>query len=248
MEIDINVDMGEGFGLYKIAEDEAIMPFISSANIACGFHAGDPVIINKTVKMAKRFNLAIGAHPGFPDRQGFGRREIVMTSEELYSDIVYQIGALKVFVEKEGLHLHHVKPHGKLYGLAHSNKVIAEVICRAINDIDKNLYLYCMKKGYLSEVAESMGIKTVFEVYSDLDCDDEGNLIITRKHSKKSEKEIVERVLTMVNQKKVKTISGNYIPIEGNSICVHSDTPGSVEIAKSINKALRENGYNIVFP
>ncbi|MGB9680460.1 MAG: 5-oxoprolinase subunit PxpA [Thermoanaerobacteraceae bacterium] len=248
MFVDINVDMGEGFGLYKVANDEEFMPYISSANIACGFHAGDPVIMDNTIKLAIEHNVSIGAHPGFNDKQGFGRREIIMSERELYCDLVYQIGALKTFVEKNGGKLHHIKPHGKLYGMAHKDNNVAKVICQVILDLDKNVYLYCMKYGILANIANSLGIRTIFELYADLDYDKYGNLIITKEHSEKNPKEVSTKVIKMLTQKKVTSIDGVDIDIEGTSICIHSDTPNSLSLLKSLRNQLESEGYIIKSP
>jgi len=248
MYVDLNVDMGEGFGLYKIANDEEYMPLITSANIACGFHAGDPVIMDKTVKLAVQHNVSIGAHPGFNDKQGFGRREILMSNLELYCDLVYQIGALQAFVKKNGGKLHHIKPHGKLYGMAHNNEDIARTICQVVLDIDDSIYLYCMQKGILNDVAKHMGIRTVLEVYADLDYDKEGNLIITKEHTERTPEYAVNRVVKILKEKKVETVEGNEINIEGSSICIHSDTPNSLTLVKLLRQRLENEKYVLKSP
>ncbi|MEM0143028.1 MAG: 5-oxoprolinase subunit PxpA [Candidatus Micrarchaeaceae archaeon] len=248
MFVDINVDLGEGFGIYKVANDDEFMSHISSANIACGFHAGDPVIMENTVKLAIEHNVSIGAHPGFNDKQGFGRREIVMSEKELYCDLIYQIGALKAFIEKNGGKLHHIKPHGKLYGMAHTNNDIAKVICQVILDLDKNIFLYCMKNGVLANIANSLGIKTIFELYADLDYDKHGNLIITKEHSEKDPSEASKRVIRMLTEKKVTSIEGADIVIEGTSICIHSDTPNSLSLLKFLKNKLVSEKYIIKAP
>ena len=156
MKVDLNADMGESFGMYTLGHDEEFMEYITSANVACGFHAGDYSVMNHTVKLAKKFNVQVGAHPGLPDLQGFGRREMKLTVEEIYDIVVYQVGALKGFTDAAGLQLHHVKPHGSLYGMAHRMEDVAQAICQAIKDIDSNMYIYIMKKGVISSIAESM--------------------------------------------------------------------------------------------
>ena len=157
MKVDINVDMGESFGMYTMGNDEAFMPYITTANVACGFHAGDPTVMKKTVALARKYGVQVGAHPSLPDLQGFGRREMKLTMEEIHDDMIYQIGALKAFVEAEGGVLHHVKPHGSLYGMMSRSPEISKTICQAIIDIDRDLYLYTMKKGVAGEVAREMG-------------------------------------------------------------------------------------------
>lgn len=159
-QIDINSDMGEGFGLYKVGDDAKIMEYITTANVACGFHAGDSSVMRQTVALAKKNGVAVGAHPGFPDLQGFGRREIKMTSQEIKDIMTYQIGALQAFVEASGMKLHHVKPHGVLYGMAVRDENIFRPIGEAILETDPNLYMYIMKHGVVPKMAEQMGVKS----------------------------------------------------------------------------------------
>ena len=211
MQIDLNADMGESFGMYKLGNDEEFMQYITAANVACGFHAGGPSVMKKTVGFARRYGVQVGAHPGLPDLQGFGRREMNLTPDEVYCDALYQIGALKAFVEASGLRLHHVKPHGSLYGMAHRREEIARAVCQALKDVDPKLYLYVMKKGVIGTVAQEMGIRTVFELYADLGYDAEGNLVITREHGAQDPAHVAQRVLKMVMDRKVIAESG-----EGN--------------------------------
>lgn len=248
MDIDLNVDMGESFGMYILGDDAGFMPLISSSNIACGFHAGDPCVMRRTVLLAKEHGTAVGAHPGLPDLQGFGRRTMDITMDELYCDLIYQIGALLGFLKAAGLPLHHVKPHGKLYGMAHLREDVARALCAAIRDLDGTPFLYCMQKGVLADIADKFGIRTVFEVYSDLDYDRDGNLVITRQHAAHAPSEVAARVLRMVRDNKVTTTAGTEIAISGSSICVHSDSPNGVAIVTAIRKVLDENGYAIAAP
>jgi len=248
MKVDLNADMGESFGMYKLGYDEEFMEYITSANVACGFHAGDPSVMRHTVKLAKKFNVQVGAHPGLPDLQGFGRREMKLTPEEMYDIVVYQVGALKAFTEAVGLKLHHVKPHGSLYGMAHRMEDVARAICQAIKDIDSNMYLYIMKKGVISSMAESMGLKAVYELYSDLGYDAEGNLVITRAHDAHEPDPVAARVRRMVIDNKVTAIDGTEIAIEGNSVCVHCDTPGAFDIVKVVRAVLEKAGCELASP
>lgn len=248
MNVDLNVDMGESFGMYRMGDDAAFMPFITSANVACGFHAGDPCVMKQTVALAHQHHVQVGAHPGLPDLQGFGRRTMDLTMDELYCDLVYQIGALKGFLETFKLPLHHVKPHGKLYGMAHLREEVAQTVCQVIKDVAPKAYLYCMKKGLLSDIAQSHGIRPVHEVYADLDYDDAGNLVITRHHAAHAPADVAAKVIGMVRDGKVTTTAGNEIAIEGTSVCVHSDSAGAVEIVKAVRNVLMENDYTIVAP
>lgn len=248
MKVDLNADMGESFGMYKLGNDEEFMKYITSANVACGFHAGDYSVMRRTVQLAKTFNVQVGAHPGLPDLQGFGRREIKLTPEEVYDIVVYQVGALKAFTDAAGLRMHHVKPHGSLYGMAHRMEEVAQAICQAVIDIDSDMHLYVMKKGLIAPIAEAMGLRTVYELYSDLSYDAEGNLVITRTHDSHEPDQVAERVKRMVVDKKVTALNGTEIDIEGNSVCVHCDTPGALNIVKAVRKRLGTAGCDLVSP
>jgi 5-oxoprolinase (ATP-hydrolysing) subunit A len=248
MKVDLNADMGESFGMYKLGNDEAFMKYITSANVACGFHAGDYSVMKHTVQLAKSFKVQVGAHPGLPDLQGFGRREMKLTPEEVYDIVVYQVGALKAFTEAAGLRLHHVKPHGSLYGMAHRMEEVARAICQAVKDIDTNMYLYVMKKGVIAPLAQSMGLKTVYEIYSDLGYDSEGNLIITRAHDAHEPDHVAARVKRMVVENKVTAMDGTEIDIEGNSVCVHCDTPGAFDIVKAVRAGLEAASCDLAAP
>jgi len=248
MKVDLNADMGESFGMYKLGHDEEFMKYITSANVACGFHAGDSSVMKKTVELAKKFNVQVGAHPGLPDLQGFGRREMKLTVEEIYDIVVYQVGALKGFTDAAGLQLHHVKPHGSLYGMAHRMEDVARAICQAIKDIDSNMYIYIMKKGVISSIAESMGINTVYELYSDLGYDAEGNLVITRAHDTHDSRSVTDRVKKMVIDHKVTALDETEITIEGDSVCVHCDTPDAIDIVKAVRSVLEDAGCEVTSP
>ncbi len=248
MQIDLNADMGESFGMYRLGNDAEFMKFITSANVACGFHAGDPSVMRATVALAKEFGVAVGAHPGLPDLQGFGRREMKLTAEEIYDNTVYQAGALKAFCEAAGLRLHHVKPHGSLYGMAHRDPEVARAICQAAKDLDPELYIYIMEKGVFAEVAREMGLRPVFELYSDLSYDPEGNLVITRAHDAHDPEQVAARVVKMVIQGKVAATDGTEIEIHGSSVCVHGDTPGADVIVTEVRRALEGAGCTLAAP
>lgn len=248
MRVDLNADMGESFGMYKLGQDEEFMQYITSANIACGFHAGDYSVMKRTVQLAKAAGVQVGAHPGLPDLQGFGRREMKLSPEEIYDIVVYQAGALKSFAEAAGLRLHHVKPHGSLYGMAHRMEEISRAICQAVKDIDPHIHLYIMKKGVIGPVAEEMGVKTVHELYSDLGYDADGNLVITRAHDAHEPGDVASRVRKMVIDKKVTALDGSELDIEGESVCVHCDTPGAVDIVKAVRDTLVAAGCELASP
>ena len=246
--IDLNIDTGESFGMYTLGYDGDLMQFVTSANVACGFHAGDYSVMRETVNLARDNNVAVGAHPGLPDLQGFGRREMKLSAQEVYDIVVYQVGALKGFLDAAGMRLHHIKPHGSLYGMAHKSPEVADAICRAVRDIDSSIYLYIMKNGVIAPVAESMGLRTVFEVYSDLSYDPEGNLVITRTHGSHNPEQVAERVRQMVIQNTVTATDGSQIPMEGDSVCVHGDTPGAADIVKAVRIALLDSGCKLSSP
>lgn len=237
MALAINCDMGEGFGLYRCGDDAAIMPFITLANVACGFHASDPTVMHKTVRLAKQHGVRVGAHPSLPDLQGFGRREMKMDSKELTDCLIYQIGALKAFLDAEGMALNHIKPHGALYGMAARSEDIANAICDAA-DVFK-VPLLGMARTKHEEVYTKRGFKFVPEFYVDLDYDKDGRLIITREHVAWDPDVAAKRTVRAITEKKVKTVEGNDIPMTAECICVHSDTPGAVAVAKAVKEAIK---------
>jgi UPF0271 protein len=237
MALAINCDMGEGFGLYRCGDDAGIMPFITLANVACGFHASDPTVMHKTVRLAKQHGVRVGAHPSLPDLQGFGRREMRMDPKELTDCLIYQVGALKAFLDAEGMALNHIKPHGALYGMAARSEEIANAICDAA-DVFK-VPLLGMARTKHEEVYTKRGFKFVPEFYVDLDYDKDGKLIITREHVAWDPEVAAKRTVRAITEKKVKTVDGNDIPMTADCICVHSDTPGAVAVAKAVKEAIK---------
>ena len=236
MTLAINCDMGEAFGLYKCGDDEGIMPFITMANVACGFHASDPSVMHKTVRLAKQHGVKVGAHPSLPDLQGFGRREMKMEPRELTDCLIYQIGALKGFLDAEGLPLNHIKPHGALYGMAARSEEVANAICDAAEPFQ--VPLLGMARTKHEEVYTKRGFPFLAEFYVDLDYDKDGRLIITREHAAWDPDLAAKRTVRAITEKKVKTVDGNDIPMRADCICVHSDTPGAVEVAKAVRSAI----------
>ncbi|MEO8037793.1 MAG: LamB/YcsF family protein [Betaproteobacteria bacterium] len=236
MTLAINCDMGEAFGLYKCGDDEGIMPFITMANVACGFHASDPVVMRKTVRLAKRHGVSVGAHPSYPDLQGFGRREMRMTRDELSACLMYQVGALKAFLDAEGMPLNHIKPHGALYGVAARDEQVAN----AIADVAEvfGVPLLGMARTQHETVYTKRGIAFHAEYYTDLDYNDDGSLIITREHVGKDPQEAANRSVRAVRDGKATSVNGKDIPMRADCICVHSDTPGAVELARAVRDAL----------
>ena len=236
MAVVINCDMGEAFGLYRMGDDEAIMPLITVANVACGFHASDPVVMHKTVRLAKQHGVKVGAHPSFPDLQGFGRREMKIPRAELADIITYQVGALKGFLEAEGMVLNHIKPHGVLYGMAARQEEVAQAVCDATEIF--GVPLYGMAGTLHEQVYGARGLRFVSEFYADLDYDENGGLIITREHAAVDPKAAAERCVRAIEEGKVKSVAGNDVPVRADAVCVHSDTPNAVEIAQAVKQAL----------
>lgn len=236
MSVAINCDMGESFGLYRMGDDEGIMPYITVANVACGFHGSDPNHMRATVRLAKRFNVKVGAHPSLPDLQGFGRREMKIDRDELANIIVYQVGALKGFLEAEGMVLNHIKPHGALYGMAARSEEVANAVADAAEPF--GVPLFGMAGSKHEEVYTGRGIGFVSEFYADLEYSADGNLIITREHAAVDPVESAERCLRAVEEGKVKSVAGNDVPVRAECVCVHSDTPGAVEVARVVYERL----------
>ena len=240
--IDLNCDMGEGTG-----NDEAIMPFISSANIACGFHAGNADIMNATVDLAIRYGVAIGAHPSFYDIEGFGRREMVLSKQEIYDIIVYQVSALAGFVGIKGHKLHHVKPHGALYNMAAKDPDQAEAVVAAVKDLDPDLILYGLSGSELIRAGKKAGLRTCSEAFADRTYQNDGSLT-SRKHPGAIITDFgksVEQVMTMISEQTVRTVSGDMISIEADTICIHGDHKGAEVFAKEMNRSLTSAGYLI---
>jgi len=232
----INCDMGESFGLYKMGDDEGMMPLISVANVACGFHGSDPNHMHATVKLAETHGVKVGAHPSLPDLQGFGRREMKIGREELANIIIYQVGALRAFLEAHDLRLNHIKPHGSLYGMAARLEEIAHAVCDAA-DVFK-VPLFGMKNTLHETVYQARGHKFVAEYYADLDYDDNGGLIITREHAAVDPSEAAKRCLRAIEEGKTSSVNGVDVEVGSDCICVHSDTPNAVEVAKAVRAAV----------
>jgi 5-oxoprolinase (ATP-hydrolysing) subunit A len=236
MTLAINCDMGEAYGLYKCGDDEGIMPFITLANVACGFHASDPVVMRKTVRLAKQHGVGVGAHPSYPDLQGFGRREMKMTRDELSACLIYQVGALKAFLDAEGMPLNHIKPHGALYGVAARDENVAHAMADAAEVF--GVPLLGMARTKHEEVYTRRGIPFLAEYYTDLDYNDDGSLIITREHVGKDPVEAAQKSVRAVQDGLAISINGRDIPMRADCVCVHSDTPGAVDLARAVREAL----------
>lgn len=244
--IDINCDLGENYGNQKCAHDHLIMPYISSCNIACGFHSGDPLTISKTILLAKEHGVAIGAHPSFPDLQGFGRRHMEMNYDEIKSMVTYQVSALKGMVEAEGLSLHHVKPHGALYNTCAKNELFASAVIDALVAIDQSLILYGLADSLVAQVAQSKSVPFYSEVFLDRAYEDNLHLR-SRGHSDAvlNHDDAMEQLDLFTTKQSVKTISGQLKSITIDTLCIHSDTPGAVDMVKSIYDNLLKTNIEI---
>ena len=236
MAISINCDMGEGFGLYRCGDDEGIMPFIHIANVACGFHAADPNVMRRTVRLAKQHSVDVGAHPSFPDLQGFGRREMKMSKDELVACIMYQVGALKAFLDAEAMTLNHIKPHGALYGAASRDASVAEAIAEAVSHF--GVPVLGMAGTQHETVYKAKGLTFVPEYYIDLDYTDEGTLIITREHPAADPEQAISRAIRVVKEGVATSINGKDFPMRAECFCIHSDTPNAVVLARTVHNAL----------
>jgi 5-oxoprolinase (ATP-hydrolysing) subunit A len=235
--VTINCDMGEAFAIYKLGDDVACMPYVTHANIACGFHASDPQVMWRTVRDARRNGIGIGAHPGFKDREGFGRREIRMSRSDIAAMILYQVGALKAYCDVEGVALTHIKPHGALFGMAMKDEATANGIADAAEAFDLPLigFANCVQE----EVYAARGIPFCCEFYADLDYDDRGWQIITMEHDPVAPEAAAAKVLRAIEEGLTTSINGKDVAVRADSVCVHSDTPGAVAVASAVHEALK---------
>lgn len=244
--VDLNCALGESFGSYKIGRDEEILDYVTSANIACGFHAGDPAIMRKTVRLALEKNVGIGAHPGLQDLVGFGRRPMQISAQEAYDLVVYQIGALYGFVKSEGGKLQHVKPHGALFNMAAKDPVLAEAIAEAIYKIDPGLILFGLSGGELIKAAAKIGVRAANEVFSDRTYQKDGTL--TARNGENAvitcHKEAAMQAVRMVKEGKVRTVEGVDIPIQADTICIHGDSEKALDFAKYIKETMTKEGIS----
>ena len=248
MKVDLNSDLGESFGRYKLGLDEEVMKYISSANVATGWHAGDPIVMRKTVRLAKENGVAVGAHPGYPDLLGFGRRYMKLSGEEARNYVLYQIGALYAFAKAEGLELQHVKPHGALYNALIKDEELARAVIEGIADFDRRLIFVTLSGSKATEIAEELGVKVAHEVFADRAYNPDGTLVSRSKPGAviHEEDEIAERVISMVKDGGVEAINGEWVELKVDTICVHGDNPKAVEIAAHVRRALEEEGVKVV--
>lgn len=247
MSIDLNSDMGESYGIYKIGEDDALMPHITSANLACGFHGGDPQVMARTAQLAHAHGVGIGAHPGYPDLLGFGRRVLWMNENEIESMMLYQLGALDAIVRAQGATMRHVKPHGALYNHAAIDLPTARAIARAVARCDANLILVGLANSYLIEAARETGIRFAREGFIDRAYERDGTLVPRDMVGAvdASPTRALEVALRFVREGKVKTLDGQEIELQVDTLCIHGDTPGAAELARVVNEGLRAQGVEL---
>ena len=250
-KIDLNSDVGESFGIYKIGLDEEVIPLITSANIACGFHAGDPAVMKRTISLARDNGVGAGAHPGFPDLMGFGRRNMDATLEEINEYVTYQVGALQAFATSQGIRLQHVKPHGALYNMAVRNVEVWDAVAEAIAGLDRELILVVLagpNRNKLEAIATRHSIRIAFEFFADRAYNPDGSLVSRREAGAvlHNSKEVAERVVKMVMEGAVAAIDGSEIRLAADTICVHGDNPEAVGLVKNIRESLIASGIEVV--
>jgi 5-oxoprolinase (ATP-hydrolysing) subunit A len=234
--VDLNCDMGESFGAYRIGADDEVFPFITSANVACGFHGGDPRVMRETLSKARQHNVAIGAHPGLPDLIGFGRRNMDVTPDEVYDLVVYQVGALIGFARAAKMELQHVKAHGALYNMAAVNQELAAAIARAVRDVDKQLVLFGLPGSHLISEGEAAGLRTASEAFADRNYMSDGTLVSRRRpdaHVHDAD-DAVARAIRMVREGKVTPVDGGDIALRADTICIHGDGAHAAEFARKL--------------
>ena len=250
VRIDLNSDVGESFGAYQLGLDEEVIPHITSANIACGFHAGDPAVMRKTVFLAKQFGVEAGAHPGYPDLMGFGRRNIDATPEEVQDYVIYQMGALQAFARSQGLKLQHVKAHGALYNMAVANPKLWEAMAEGVARVDREVILVVLatsNRGPLLEIRRRHGVRIAFEAFPDRAYKNDGSLAPRReKGAVIHDHEVVaQRALKMALEGKVIATDGTEIELKADTLCVHGDNPSAVQVVKKIRETMKASGVEV---
>jgi len=246
--IDLNCDMGESFGAWTMGRDAELMDYVSSVNIACGFHAGDPSVMRRTVETAAEKGVAVGAHPGYPDLQGFGRRAMTFSPQEVFDMVLYQAAALKGICEASGTRLHHVKPHGALYNTAAKDRGLANAIARAVKSLDPDLILYGLSGSLLISEAEAEGLRTASEVFADRTYQPDGSLTPRSQPDAliHDTEQASIQVMRMVREQSVGATTGENVPLRTETVCIHGDGENAVKFARAIREKLLENGVEIV--
>ena len=249
-KIDLNCDMGESYGAWKMGADAEVMPYISSANIACGFHAGDPATIRRTVRIAVDRGVAVGAHPSLPDLMGFGRRSMRIAPQDMYDLVIYQAGAVEAFARAAGARLHHVKCHGALYNMAAMDEGLSEAMVRAVRDLGADVFLYVLSNSKNQEIAKRSGVRCAGEVFADRGYSDDGTLAPRDQPGGMIEdaQASVTQALGMIEGGYVTSLTGKRVPVSADTMCLHGDQPGAVTFAQTLRKALKEKGIAVAAP
>ena len=247
--IDLNCDMGESYGAWTMGADAEVMPFITSANVACGFHGGDPATIRKTVRLAVYHGVAIGAHPSLPDLQGFGRRAMKISAQDMYDLVVYQAGAVEAFARAAGSRLHHVKCHGALYNMAANDEALSEGMARAARDLG-GVMLYVLSNSKMMETARRLGVPVAGEVFPDRGYSDDGTLAPRDRPGGMVEDAgaAVKRAIAMVQEGYVTSLSGKRVSVSADTLCLHGDQPGAAAFARAIRAAFADRGIALAAP
>ena len=240
--MDLNSDIGESFGAYRLGDDAAILQYVTSANVACGFHAGDSLVMQETVQLAKNYGVAVGAHTGLQDLRGFGRRRMEITPDELKSDTLYQLGALEAMLRVNGMKMQHIKPHGILYRMVSDDPRYAEAYLDAVARFDPTLCLVIPRDTLIWKRGKEMGLKVVAEILIDLSYDDEGNWVLERTKQARSPQEVADRAVMVARDKQITTISGKRISVEADTICCHGDSPNAAEVVRAVKAGLEGVG------
>jgi len=248
LKIDLNCDMGESYGAWKMGDDAGIMPLITSANIACGFHGGDPATIRKTVRLAVDNGVAIGAHPSLPDIQGFGRRVMKISQQDMYDLVVYQAGAVEAFARAAGSKLHHIKCHGALYNMAAVDEGLSDAMARAAKDL--GVMVYTLSNSTMMKVVKTKGVRALGEVFADRGYSDDGTLAPRDKPGGMIEdpQQSVKQVLGMIEGGFVTSLSGKRVPVAADTLCLHGDQPNAVVFARKIRETFAQKGIQIEAP
>jgi len=248
--IDLNCDMGESYGAWKMGADADVMPFITSANVACGFHAGDPATIRKTVRLAVDRGVAVGAHPSLPDLMGFGRRVMRISPQDMYDLIVYQAGAVEAFARAAGAKLHHVKCHGALYNMAADDEALSDAMVRAVKDLGSGVMLYALSRSKSFQIGRKAGIPVAGEVFADRGYSDDGSLAPRDKPGGMIEDAAVsvKQVLAMIEEGYVTSLAGKRVAVSADTLCLHGDQPGAVAFAQALRKVFSERGITVAAP
>lgn len=245
--LDLNCDLGESFGAYTIGSDEAIIPYITSANIACGYHAGDPTVMHHSVALCRKYGVKVGAHPGLPDLVGFGRRRMQISPAEAADCVAYQIGALRAFCEEEGVPLHHVKPHGALYNMAAKDRALADAICKAVQKSAPGAVLLALSGSEMVAAAKAIGLPVACEVFADRGYQPDGTLVPRGQSGAMitDEGEAIARVARMVKEGKVTARDGSEVTLQADSVCVHGDGPKALAFVEKLRAALPAAGVTL---